>query len=247
MPASWTPRPDPAVHEPGRPGLRPHRHPHDRLYAWVFEQGQVWVDYWGNEHEIESMSADYIASVIRFCERQAACIRWLVGLDMLLEALGLALAGRHEEGEEVLADAPAPPGGLARRRAAHDGAAPQAPSVRVGQTRPLAEEGGVKLEIYEGEVTTIVVTLSRRNLLALLHKLSIAGSARTLASRDAYRDGELVDDVQLLVRCERDDAHYGSRGFPAGPMHPQTETFIARFEAAATRLVRDPQTNGGGP
>jgi len=77
----------------------------------------------------------------------------------------------------------------------------------------------------------VVVTLSRRNLLALLHKLDLDGSARTITSRHAYRclDGrtQLVDDLLLIVRSENDDEHYGGRLFPPGVMHPDTEAFIS--------------------
>ncbi|MBA3585140.1 MAG: hypothetical protein H0W36_11550 [Gemmatimonadetes bacterium] len=79
--------------------------------------------------------------------------------------------------------------------------------------------------------TVVAVTLSRRNLLALLHKLDRAGSARTITSQHAYRrlDGrtELVDDLLLIVRSENDDEHYGGRLFPPGVMHPDTEAFIS--------------------
>jgi hypothetical protein len=87
----------------------------------------------------------------------------------------------------------------------------------------------VRLDLQTGEETVIHVTLSERNLLALLQKLGMPGSARTLASAHAYREGELVDDVTLVVAAEDDDEHYGERGFPPGPMHPQTEEFLAQF------------------
>jgi hypothetical protein len=77
----WTPRPDPAEADLQRPGLRPHRHPANRLHGWVFLQHQVWVDYWGNEHEIELMSLDYVDNVIRFCHRQTPRIALLIAAD----------------------------------------------------------------------------------------------------------------------------------------------------------------------
>lgn len=66
------------------------------------------------------------------------------------------------------------------------------------------------------------VTLSRRNLLALLHKLEMPGSARTILSMDNEEPG-----WTLIVRSEDDEEHYGSRGFGPGPMHPMTELSIA--------------------
>jgi hypothetical protein len=83
----WTPRPDPALTDPGRPGLRPHRHEPDHLYGWVFLQHQVWVDYWGNEHEIETMTDDYVANVILFCEGQTLGIALIVWAEIAYRVL----------------------------------------------------------------------------------------------------------------------------------------------------------------
>lgn len=76
------------------------------------------------------------------------------------------------------------------------------------------------------ERTRVCVVLSHRNLLALLQKLSMPGSARTLFSANGYRDGEMVDDIDLVVSAEDDEPHYASRGFPPGLMHPVTEQFL---------------------
>ena len=65
----------------------------------------------------------------------------------------------------------------------------------------------------------IEVTLSRRNLLALLHKLDWEDSERTIAKS---QDGILVT---LVV--EEDDEHYGDGEF--GIMHPETERFIGSY------------------
>lgn len=75
--------------------------------------------------------------------------------------------------------------------------------------------------------SSVVVTLSKRNLLALLQKLADPISMRSLVSENAYRDGEPIDGVLLLVRVEPDETHYAGRE-PPGPMHPRTEDFIAR-------------------
>lgn len=87
----------------------------------------------------------------------------------------------------------------------------------------------MRLDVRTGEETAVRVVLSERNLLALFQKLSMPGSSRAIASAHAYRDGELVDDLTLVVEAEDDDEHYGRRGFPPGPMHPQTEEFLAQF------------------
>lgn len=73
----------------------------------------------------------------------------------------------------------------------------------------------MKLE-SDGRTTTI--TLSRRNLLAGLHKLDMPGSARTIWRR--------MDDGSLLVFRVEDDAEHYDRPEPPGAMHPETETFI---------------------
>lgn len=70
-----------------------------------------------------------------------------------------------------------------------------------------------------------VVTLSRRNLLSLLHKLDMPGSARTLRSANCQQQGWVLE-----VRCEDDEEHYGARGFGPGEMHPETEDFLADAE-----------------
>ena len=63
------------------------------------------------------------------------------------------------------------------------------------------------------------ITLSRRNLLALLHKLEMEGSKRTIISDGG--DG-------WAVTVEVDEEHYKDR-IPPGIMHPSTEEFIARM------------------
>jgi hypothetical protein len=64
-----------------RRGIRPHMHEPNRLWPWVFDQHQVWVDVHGTEHEIESMPIDYVGNVIRFCRRRAVWIYVLVADD----------------------------------------------------------------------------------------------------------------------------------------------------------------------
>lgn len=80
----------------------------------------------------------------------------------------------------------------------------------------------VDLEVRDGR-TRVCVVLSRRNLLALMQKLSMPGSARTLFSTNGYRDGEMVEDIDLVVSAEDDESHYSSRDFLPGAMHPVTD------------------------
>lgn len=87
----------------------------------------------------------------------------------------------------------------------------------------------MRLEVQNGAVAT--VALSRRNLLSLLHKLDMEGSARTLVTNDVSDDRGLAGILMLRVVAEDDDEHYGGRDHPPGEMHPQTEAFLAAREA----------------
>ncbi len=75
----------------------------------------------------------------------------------------------------------------------------------------------------------VTVTLSRRNLLALLHKLYWPGSEREIWNTDCYRDRKPVSDLLLILRCEEDEEHYARRTAPPGPMHPASEAFIEKL------------------
>jgi len=61
------------------------------------------------------------------------------------------------------------------------------------------------LHIGSVEGSLLLVTLSRRNLLALLAKLDEPASWRTIVGGYVYCDEELVDGVRLAVRAEPDE------------------------------------------
>lgn len=88
-------------------------------------------------------------------------------------------------------------------------------------------KGALAMARLELDGNLVIVTLSRRNLLALLHKLDWPPSARMILNGDCYRDGDPIDDVLLVLRCEDDEEHYARRPAPPGPMHPYTEASIA--------------------
>jgi hypothetical protein len=67
---------------------------------------------------------------------------------------------------------------------------------------------------------TISVSLSKRNLIALLTKLDHEHSGRTI-----YKETE--DGYMLIVQAESDEEHYGDR--TPGVMHPVTETDIQAY------------------
>jgi hypothetical protein len=71
--------------------------------------------------------------------------------------------------------------------------------------------------------TEVVVTLSRRNLLTLLAKLD--GHPPHSACTIVLPGGG--EGPALMVRAEENDAHYGSRPEPPGPMHSDTESRMA--------------------
>jgi hypothetical protein len=86
----------------------------------------------------------------------------------------------------------------------------------------------LRLRLHHHRVHAVCeITLSRRNLLALLQKLEMEGSARTLVSDDC------PEGLELVVRAEDDEQHYRSRAVPPGPMHPRTESFLRALGAPA--------------
>lgn len=78
----------------------------------------------------------------------------------------------------------------------------------------------MKLNVAEDGQT--VVTLSRKNLLAGLHKLEFKDSMRTIVSGDG----------RLVLHFESDEEHYADR-VPAGFMHPRTENYIANTDVSS--------------
>jgi len=81
------------------------------------------------------------------------------------------------------------------------------------------------------------VTLSRRNLLALLHKLEMPGSHRRIIKPTPAGN--------VLVSVITDEEAYRNRA--PGPMHPDTEEFIVQMEKALTfvRIGRQKGSNYG--
>jgi hypothetical protein len=79
------------------------------------------------------------------------------------------------------------------------------------------------ISVLDLETTALIgeieVTLSRRNLLALLHKLDWEDSAHTICKRQ--------DGILLTVMATDNEEHYGDGEF--GIMHPETERFIGSY------------------
>jgi hypothetical protein len=76
----------------------------------------------------------------------------------------------------------------------------------------------------------VIVTLSRRNLFALLARLE-RGVPGAIVSENAYLHGTPVDGISFAVRPEPDERHYDRE---PGPMLPETEALIRWAEARAT-------------
>lgn len=103
---------------------------------------------------------------------------------------------------------------------------------------------------FEGE-RRVEVTLSRRNLLALLQKLDMPGSTRQLENGDCYEDGvqtpvssdeqRLLSPTTLVLRCEDDDEHYAKRVLGPGVMHPDTEQFVQEHGGAPGEVLVIPE------
>ena len=104
---------------------------------------------------------------------------------------------------------------------------------------------------FEGE-RRVEVTLSRRNLLALIHKLDMPGSRRQIENNDCFEDGvqtpwfpgeEQLSELPrttLVLRCEDDGEHYGKRAAGPGLMHPETECFVRECGGAPGRALNFP-------
>ena len=67
------------------------------------------------------------------------------------------------------------------------------------------------------------IILSKRNLLALLHKLIMKDSHRTL-----------VKPGGIVIKVEPDEVVYADRA--PGEMHPETEEFIRRMGLAMDKI-----------
>lgn len=85
------------------------------------------------------------------------------------------------------------------------------------------------MKVQVNETTgAVTVTLSKRNLLSLLHKVDQEWSAATIV-RDA-NPAAPDREPTLWVTAETDEVHYADpERLGAGPgiMHPATESFVA--------------------
>lgn len=86
-----------------------------------------------------------------------------------------------------------------------------------------------------------VLTLSERNLIALLHKLTRPEAAKGLVS------GDCPPGWLLYVTAEPDDRHYGHRTMPPRPPAPRNRSGSPPLEAVvrqlSTHCAQRPPTN----
>ncbi len=90
----------------------------------------------------------------------------------------------------------------------------------------------------------IIVKLSRRNLLCLLHKLEMPGSARVIVKSSAEEDEQGEPRCEVYVNAVTDEEFYVDR--EPGPMHPETVQFAADLQAAL-EIVRAQKLRGPTP
>jgi hypothetical protein len=88
----------------------------------------------------------------------------------------------------------------------------------------------------------IVVKLSQRNLLCLLHKLQMPGSARVIVKCSAEEDEQGEPQREVFINAVTDEELYVDR--EPGPMHPATEEFAADLEAALKIVRAAKEANG---
>jgi hypothetical protein len=73
-------------------GIRENLHEEDTIPPWLFNQHQVWVDFFGHEHEIESMPIPHVEKAIAFCEERAERFWQLFLCNAIFGAIGAHLS-----------------------------------------------------------------------------------------------------------------------------------------------------------
>lgn len=82
---------------------------------------------------------------------------------------------------------------------------------------------------------SIVVKLSERNLLCLLHKLRMPGSRRTIHKSSEEQPGEPSQRVAIVVAT---DAEVYAGREPPGEMHPDTEQFASAMRVQMESVMQ---------
>jgi hypothetical protein len=90
----------------------------------------------------------------------------------------------------------------------------------------------------DGRPSAAVVVLSRRNLLALLHKIERPGSSGGFVNHDVEIDGGYAPGFGSLVLSEDDTDHYSQRPDPPGRCARRPKASSARVAAGAGRRAR---------
>lgn len=81
-----------------------------------------------------------------------------------------------------------------------------------------------------GNVTSVRVVLSERNLLSMLAKLYQPGSACEIGNNVTDINDEQHPEIVCWLESEADDKHYSAEDRDgAGPMHPDTERFVRKL------------------
>jgi hypothetical protein len=80
---------------------RPDQHANNVIHPWVFIQTRVWIDAKGGEHEIATMTDDYVANVIVFCREQARRILRLAQAYTMDELWQGLKTGHYDQEREL--------------------------------------------------------------------------------------------------------------------------------------------------
>lgn len=80
---------------------------------------------------------------------------------------------------------------------------------------------------YDKDSDTVTVTLSERNILALLAQIRDPNRAAAALVRGGDPS---VDEPTILVQGQPDDLHYGTREDPPGIMRVGTEKIMAEIQ-----------------
>lgn len=74
-----------------QPAIGSEQHTPDSIPAWLLDQHQVWVDFFGKEHEIETMPVEHARQAIAFCRERADRLWQLHLCQAIFSAIGAHL------------------------------------------------------------------------------------------------------------------------------------------------------------
>ena len=125
---------------------------------------------------------------------------------------------------------PHPPGALASTR--DDDHMVVKKTKRLGRLAPVGT--GMRVDLLScdpleplGSREVVWVTISRRDLVSLLHKLEQPTPLRTVVSDNTFRDGKRAEDVVLVLQVENDG--WQQRDISLEPARPRLKALLERL------------------